>query len=828
FFTFTLVVTVSSSGSDSLSCSEIEFCNDLRNRAPANLYIVDLFSVNIDDFGIISFTLQGRIGYDNLEVYIFALKDDILRIKIKEFDSTRFELVDVFAGAPSPAGIASVESTPIHLTITTNIGSRLVVWFAPFYLEFFRNDVLELILDGDRLLVENRANSEAFSLGLVFPEAEVLYGIHQHASGLVLKNTEAEEPYRMFNVENSGYPINSTASIYGTIPLLYGHGREFTAGIFLHNAAQQFVDIIDNEGRLEAFFMAEAGTLDLFVFLGPTPAEVLRQYLLITGIPHMPPMWSLGYHQSRFSYLTQDEVKEVVANFDKNHFQLDSIWLDVDYTDGQKFFTWNPETFPDPIEMQQNLSATNRKLVTISDPQIKAEKGYSVYDGALENNLFLRNPDGTVFEGTSLPGTSSFLDFLDYEARVYYAKQFSYENFASTTPTLAGVWNDINEPVVFDLVDSTIPGDCVHHRNVTHRELHNAYGLLHTRATHQGLLDRDNGTTRPFILTRSHFAGSQRYAAFWTGDSDSTWEYLAISYSICLNANIMGIVFCGGDVGGFLGDPDDELYQRWYQAAAWLPFFRSHSNKETKRREPYLYSEDVQGMVRNAIQLRYKHLPVWYTLFHEYIAYKTPVIRPLFFHYPRDRNTFSIDNQILVGSDILVRAVTEPGVLSVPVYFPGGAEEFWFSEGDFRVQAGSGFVDVDVDISSIPIYYRAGSVIVRKETVSATTADMINDGHTLYVCLNVAKTAHGTVYLDDTTTLRYRDNIEYNYLSIDYAEGEVTFTQIDTHANSDKFDFIVDLIVTLQITEMPASGKPGKYVQKKYATDSSGNLLKDL
>ena len=254
-----------------------------------------------------------------------------------------------------------------------------------------------------------------------------------------------------------------------------------TAGVFLHNAAEQWIETTSNQdGGSQTYFMAEIGTLDVFVLLGPSPTEVVRQYTKLTGTAHLPQLWALGYHQCRNSYESQDEAKDVVSNFDSNNFQMDALWLDIDYTDGYRYFTWNPSTFSDPVDLQETLAGTNKKMVTIIDPHIKVEEGYSVYDEALANDYFVKYDNGSIFQGQCWPGVSGWMDFLNPAAREFYGSMYSYDNFPGTTTTLAGIWNDMNEPSVFDTsLENTLPADSLHVGGVRHREIHNIYGLLH-------------------------------------------------------------------------------------------------------------------------------------------------------------------------------------------------------------------------------------------------------------------------------------------------------------------------------------------------------------
>ncbi|XP_044262216.1 neutral alpha-glucosidase C-like [Tribolium madens] len=810
------------------NCSRVNFCNTLRDRQPLDKYAVDASTLVIDDNGNVTVTLKAKEGSD-LQLELLALVDRTFRLRIKEVDSTRYELKDVLVSEPQLAHIDSVMQQDNYVTI--QVGETTAqIFYDPFIVNFYLVQVHQVVIEGSSLTFD-KSLDQAFAFNVKFPSALQLYGLHEHADSLALQNTgtNGTDPYRLRNLDVAGYELDSPMSLYGAVPVLYGWGTYSHAGVFLHNAAEQWYDITNGKWETQANIMVESGMFDLFVMIGPSPDDLVHRYLGLTGTFRLPQLWTLGYHQSRWSYMSQEDVKDVVANFTTNNFPLDVIWLDVDYTDGKKYFTWDPKTYSDPVEMQKNISAAYKRLVAIIDPHIKVEKGYNVYDGALEKGYFVKRSNGSVFEGDCWPGLSSYVDFLNPDARQYYGSFYSYDNFPSSTPVLAGIWNDMNEPSVFDnSIEKTLPGDALHFGDVAHRDIHNIYGLLHTMSTHQGLLNRDNGTNRPFILTRSHFAGTQRYSAIWTGDNTADWGYLSVSYDSCLDANLLGLVFCGADVGGFSGNPDTELLQRWYQAGAWLPFYRAHSSEGTERREPYLFDSGVQDVIRSAIQLRYKHLPVWYTLFYEHERNRDPVIRPLFYHYSYELETFSLRNHLLVGRDILVRAVAEPGVETVTVHFPGGQYEHWMSLDGTEVYEGTTDVDIPVDIKSIPVYYRVGSVIVRKDTLRLSTDEMINDGYTIYANLDRRNQSSGTVYLDDFTSYNYANNKQYNYLRIDVDDVNVSLTKIDEDSNPDGFDFIIDEVVVHRIVQEPQNGKPGRYEKQIYRTDANGQLLKKL
>ncbi|KAJ8949570.1 hypothetical protein NQ318_016201 [Aromia moschata] len=769
---------------------------------------------------------------DSLILQITLLPFSKARIQVLQPGNDRYELVDVLDGEPEPIPFSSVNQANETLTLIPEGEEYTVVVTkgAPFTVEFYLGQELQTIFDGSRLLMENTEDSQAFSFGVSFNKAQRLYGLYHHAFKIGLRETgDDSDPFRLKNVDAIFYELDSPMALYGSVPVVYGHSVSHTSGIFVHNAAEQWIDISYGEDNASTYFMIGGGSLDVFVFFGPEPKDVVRQYTSVTGTAHLPQIWALGYHQCRFTYQTQEEVKEVVALFDVHDFQLDVIWLDDGHSNGNRYFEFNPVNFTNPKEMFSNISSTGRKAVSISDPHIKIADDYNVYTGA-KNKYFVKWENGSDFEGICWPGLSSWIDFLNPEAREYYAGWYAFDKFNGSTETLAGIWNDMNEPATFDeSLERTFPSELIHYGNIKHRDVHNIYGLMQTKTTHHGLMMRDEGKKRPFILTRSHFAGSQRYAAMWTGDNTAEWGYFALSFSECMTSNILGIVFCGVDVGGFFNPQATNSYKGGtnkpticnFQGAIWLPFFRGHTDKGTPRREPYLFSEDVQTVLRNAIKLRYKHIPVLYTLFYEHATTGDPIIRPLFYHY---YEMFDYDDHLLVGSDILVVGVFEPNVTDVEVTFPGEASALWYRIDDESWESHNGgeVVPIPVTIDTSPVFYRGGSIISRKDIHRPSTTQMLDDPYTLYINLDSEQNAGGRLYIDDYISFAYLEEESYLYIHFMYVPNSHAVQVHYLGGNADEYNVSVRSIIINGLSP------EGRIISNTYTTTKDGLPLESI
>uniref|UniRef100_A0A1A8IEW1 Glucosidase, alpha, neutral AB n=1 Tax=Nothobranchius kuhntae TaxID=321403 RepID=A0A1A8IEW1_NOTKU len=637
----------------------------------------------------------------------------------------------------------------------------------------------------------------AVSLDFSLPGVEHVYGIPEHADTLRLKTTDNGDPYRLYNLDVFQYELYNPMALYGAVPVMLAHNTQRTTGIFWLNAAETWVDISSNTAGKTVFgkmldyvqgssetpqtdvrWISESGIIDVFIMLGPTPKDIFSQYASLTGTQSFPPLSSLGYHQCRWNYNDQEDVRSVDAGFDEHDIPYDFIWLDIEHTDGKRYFTWDPHKFASPKDMLQGLKDKKRNMVAIVDPHIKVDSNYKIHNEIRSRGFYVKNKDGGDYEGWCWPGNAGYPDFTRPDMRAWWASMFSYDQYEGSMDNLY-TWNDMNEPSVFNGPEVTMHKDAVH-GSWEHRDVHNLYGLYVHRATMEGLIQRSGGVERPFVLTRAFFAGSQRYGAVWTGDNAAEWDHLKISIPMCLSLGLVGISFCGADVGGFFKSPSPELLVRWYQTGAYQPFFRAHAHLDTPRREPWLFGPENTALIREVIRQRYTFLPYWYQLF--YHAYRTgePVMRALWVEYPQDPATFAVDDEFLIGRDLLVHPVTEEGARGVTAFLPG-KEEVWFDIHTFQKHNGAQNLYIPVTMSSIPVFQRGGSIIPRKLRVRRSSTCMEHDPYTLFVALNTQRTAEGELYIDDGHTFNF-DNKEFIHRRLFFSNNVLSSVNVASEA----------------------------------------------
>ncbi|KAI5290699.1 hypothetical protein KEM54_000708 [Ascosphaera aggregata] len=607
---------------------------------------------------------------------------------------------------------------------------------------------------------------ESVALDITFPGYSHVYGIPEHADSLSLRETRGgegahTEPYRMYNSDVFEYELNSPMTLYGSIPLLQAHRKGSTAGVFWLNAAETWVDITKekskDKGATHTHWMSESGLLDVFVFLGPTPQAIAKDYGALTGYTQLPQHFAIAYHQCRWNYFTDEDVKDVDRKFDMYEIPYDVIWLDIEYLDEKKYFTWDPLQFPDPISMQEQLDRSDRKLVIIVDPHIKDVGSYDIIKEMKAKDLTMKNKNGDHYDGWCWPGSSKWVDTFNPAAHEWWKSLFSYERY-KTALSNCFIWNDMNEPSVFNGPDMTSPRDNIHHGGWEHRDVHNLNGLTFVNATYNAIRERKPGEfRRPFVLTRSFYAGSQRMGAMWTGDNQARWDHLSMSIPMVLTNGIAGFPFAGADIGGFFGNPSKELLTRWYQAGIWYPFMRAHAHIDTRRREPYLAGEPHMSYISQAIRLRYSLLPAWYTTFHEASINGTPLVRPQFFVHPTDEAGFVVDDQFYVGScGLLVKPVTTEGATSADIYIADG--ERYYDYFDYTVYEGAGkHHTVDAPLEKVPVLMQGGHIIPRKDRPRRSSGLMRYDPYTLVIVLDKNGKAEGTLYEDDGETYDFKD-----------------------------------------------------------------------
>ncbi len=502
-----------------------------------------------------------------------------------------------------------------------------------------------------------------------------------------------------------------TDPLYLAIPVFMALQPGLAYGIFFNNTWRSRFDM--GARRPGTWTMeAEGGELDYYVVFGPAPQQVSEGFAALLGTMPLPPRWALGYHQSRWGHATESMVRELAGEFRRRGIPCDAIHLDIDHMNGYRVFTWNPQGFPDPQTLLSDLRRNGFHTVAIVDPGVKSDPDFRVYREGMERDAFIRRADGSVFHGYVWPDDSVFADYTRPEVREWWGEMQK----AFVDAGISGIWNDMNEPTVFELPYSqgtgevgTIDLDAIQGpegEQTIHAEVHNLYGQGMARASYEGL--RRYLGERPFVLTRSGFAGIQRWSACWMGDNSSWWEHLEMAMPQLMNMGLSGVPFVGTDIGGFVGNASADLFARWMQFGALSPFCRGHSMIATEHHEPWSFGPRVEAICREFLRLRYRLLPYLYSLFWEAARHGTPVLRPLLYHFPDDLATYQLHDQALLGPQLLMAPIYHPGREHRYVYLPAGAWYDWWSD---ELIAGPAHLLAHAPLERMPLYVRAGAII---------------------------------------------------------------------------------------------------------------------
>jgi len=568
---------------------------------------------------------------------------------------------------------------------------------------------------------------------------ERFYGFGEKAGTL----DKRREKLVMWNTDAWGYKSGSDP-LYLSVPFFIGLRKNIAYGIFFDNT---FKAIFDMGHTSEEFysFEAEGGILDYYFIYGPRVKDVVEGYTRLTGRMPLPPLWSLGHQQSRYSYYPEEHVVQIAERYRLEHIPCDVIYLDIHYMEDFKVFTWNKRRFPDPYRLKKKLSAMGFKLVVIVDPGVKLDPQYHVFREGVLRDFFCKTPRGDLYVGKVWPGLCVFPDYTRDDVRKWWGDLHK----TLTDVGVDGIWNDMNEPSIF--TDFKTMDLNVLHKDGFHAKIHNVYALLECKATYEGLL-RLRPNKRPFILTRSGFAGIQRYAAKWTGDNASTWEHLWLQIPMVLNLGLSGIPFTGADIGGFAGRPSPELLVRWYQVAVFMPLCRNHQMMGTYDHEPWMYGKRTKTIIREMLKLRYSLLPYIYSLFYEHYLKGYPPVRPLFFEFQDDEETYSIDDEFMLGEALLVAPILREGARGREVYLPSTSLWYDFWSGEMLEETGWTYAEAPLD--RIPLYVKAGAVIPMWPPMNYVGE---KDPNPLFIHY-YPSTGKNTfiLYEDDGVTLNYR------------------------------------------------------------------------
>lgn len=692
---------------------------------------------------------------------VLALRDDVLRVRL----AASGELPED-ASWTVPAEIRRQTADAVPETTPEAVGFRTKVLRVRIARETLRLSISDLqgnVIQEDQPSWPTEYHGAAFRVFKKMPLDEHYYGLGDKVGPLDRRG----QSFRLWNTDAVRFQ-ESTDPIYKSIPFFMTMRDGRSAGVFLDNTWPSSFDFGATQ-RGMYFFGAEGGPLDYYVFYGPDPKRVVRTYAWLTGLPPLPPLWALGFQQSRFSYETESRFREIAARLRTDKIPADVLYLDIDFQKERRPFTVDTERFPHFSQMLADLKREDFHVVVITDLHIARvpDAGYSPYDSGMRGDHFVKNPDGSIYVGSVWPGPSVFPDFTQQKTRDWWGTL--YKDFLSEG--VAGFWNDMNEPSVFLTPNLTMPDNVRHRieepgfqpRTAMHSEIHNVYGMENSRATYEGLL-RLNPDLRPFVLTRASYAGGQRYAATWTGDNTSSWNHLRLTTPMLLNLGLSGFGLCGADVGGFIGTPGPALLTRWTEIASFQPIDRNHADKGSGDKEVWVHGPEQEAIRRRYIEERYRLMPYLYTLAEELSRTGLPIVRPLFLEFPnatKDLHPLDSDasNEYLLGPDLLVAPPVFPEqsdryALVLP---PGTWYDYWtgakIQNTSDRAGSMTANIMIQPELDKLPVYVREGSILPVQPLVESTNE--VPQGN-LTLRVYPGNDCHGSLYVDDGKSMAYK------------------------------------------------------------------------
>ena len=687
---------------------------------------------------------------------IWVYSDSIIRVNVsKVFDETD----PSFAVIQDPVGLLEYSETTDEIVVTTS-ALRLRIGKSPLRFNFYTADDKELSKDDERFGI-NWQGERVINYRKLYPDEKFI--------GLGEKTGNLNKRGSSFTNWNTDAALHDTKTdpLYKTFPFFIGIHSGLTYGLFFDNTHKSYFDFGATTDEQMSWFGADGGDMNYYFFGAQSVAKIIEDYTWLTGRMEMPPLWSLGYQQCRWSYMSAADVLDIASRFRKEKIPADVMYCDIDYMDGFKIFTWNSETFPNPKAFVAKLKAMNFRLVTIVDPGIKIEDGYKQYDEGVDKNYFAKYPNGENYTANVWPGRCHFPDFFRDDVREWWGAAFT----ALTEPGVEGFWNDMNEPAAWG---QNIPW-LVKFGDKFMPEVRNAYGMQMARATYEGTR-KLLGNKRPFVLTRAAYAGTQRYSAVWTGDNSAYDEHMLMGQRMVSSLGITGMSFVGVDIGGFTGDPTPELMVRWNSLGVFTPMFRNHAMQGTIMREPWQWGKKDMAIIKKDIELRYRLLPYIYSGFYQSHKTGMPLSRTLAIDHTQDENVYDVKyhNQFLFGDNILVAPV-ESTQLTADVYLPAGD---WYRFNNGEKYAGEQVYNVDASLTDLPVFIKAGAIIPMQNVVQSTNEK--GDG---ILELNVwygSEVCSFVYYEDDGTTYDYENGDYYKReITLDPGKRTITFSEVE-------------------------------------------------